>query len=185
MFVLDDLESSPERVILYSGVSQAILASVPLGEYKMQDDALANTNSILDWCYGPCEYLPLLRYRQANAWLVANGSVVLCNTESSWDWMNSLTEPLISFKRTNNWPGRASFWTRAKVSLKANASSCTWVHRRGSSICRWFNRPHESSVFPLRWCIWWWRLRRLLQAVMAAATSSKKYRLTPDILPRY
>lgn len=55
-FVLDDLESSPERVIIYSGVSQAILASVRPGEYKMQADALANAEPALG--YGPCEYLP-------------------------------------------------------------------------------------------------------------------------------
>lgn len=56
-FVLDDLESSPERVIIYSGVSQAILAFVRPGEYKMQADALANAVPVLG--YGPCEYLPL------------------------------------------------------------------------------------------------------------------------------
>ena len=184
--MLDDLESSPERVILYSGVSQAILACLLPGECKMQADALANAMPMLGWCYGPCEYLPVFRYRQANAWLVTNGSVVLCNTESSWHWTNSLTKHFISFKRINDWPRRASFWTRTKLMiLKANASSCTWIHSGGSSICRWFKCLHESqSVFLLHWCIWCCYLRRLLQAAVAPATTSNKYWLIPDILPR-
>lgn len=45
--MLDYLESGLERVVLYSSVSQAILACCPLpGECKMQADALGNAECL-------------------------------------------------------------------------------------------------------------------------------------------
>lgn len=186
ILVLDDVESSPERVILYSDVSQAILACLLLPrECKMQADALANAMPMLGWCYGSCDYLPFFRYRQGNAQVSDQWA-----SDPLQHWillgLNKLTDKiLISFKRINNWPGRASLWTRTTfMILKANASSCTWVHSRGSSICRRSNCCMSLSAFLLCGCIPCCYLRRLLQAAMAAATTSNKCWLIPDILPR-